>query len=251
MKQKSLTNEQFGNTAYEYLISPVHAEGADLQRLTKLTKDTNIGTALDLGCGAGHASFAIAQAATQVTAYDLSPQMLAQVQTEAAKRGLQNINTQQGFVEQLPFADATFDLVVTRLSAHHWSDVPAALREIRRVLKSRGTLVIIDVVASENALFDTVLQAVEILRDASHIRDYRISEWCDLLHKAGFQTPISDKWTITIEFHNWIARMRTSQLRADAIRDMFENASDEVRQHFKVQADSSFDIEVAWLATQL
>jgi tRNA1(Val) A37 N6-methylase TrmN6 len=63
MKQKSLTNEQFGNTAYEYLISPVHAEGADLQRLTKLTKDTNIGTALDLGCGAGHASFAIAQAA--------------------------------------------------------------------------------------------------------------------------------------------------------------------------------------------
>lgn len=247
MKQNTLVSQQFGNTAQAYLNSCVHAEGADLQRLTRLTHNGTDLNALDLGCGAGHTAFAMAKAGATVTAYDLSLKMLALVENEAARQGLMNITTHQGVAEKLPFADASFDLVATRFSAHHWNDVVAAMREVRRVLKPTGTLVVIDIVAAENALFDTLLQSVELLRDPSHIRDYRVSEWYAMLHAAGFEVTESDSWTLTMEFVSWTTRMRTLELRVEAIRDVLIKASDEARQYFKVQADCSFDIDAVWL----
>jgi ubiquinone/menaquinone biosynthesis C-methylase UbiE len=246
MKQNTLISHQFGNTAQAYLSSCVHAEGADLQRLSSLTCNYAGSNALDLGCGAGHAAYAMAKAGASITAYDLSPKMLALVEKEAVRRGLAGITTQQGAAGKLPFADATFDLVVTRFSAHHWSDVSAAMLEVRRVLKQSGILIVIDIISAENALFDTLLQSVEILRDASHIRDYRISEWHAMLLAAGFDVDESACWKLTMEFAGWAARMRTPELRVDAIRDVLLKASDEARQYFKVQADCSFDIDAAW-----
>jgi len=247
MKQRRLVSEQFGGSAQAYLSSSVHANGTDLQRLTELTRNLACQQALDLGCGAGHSSFAMAKAGAAVTAYDLSPQMLSLVEHEAAQRGLTNITTQLGGAEHLPFAEASFDLVATRFSAHHWSNVPAALGEIRRVLKSTGTLVVIDVIAAENPLFDTLLQTVEVLGDPSHIRDYRVSEWRAMLQASGFAVSENNNWTLPIEFASWTAIKRTSDLRVEAIRDVFAKVSDEVRQYFKLQADNSFDLDITWL----
>ena len=246
MKQNTLVSDQFGQVAKAYLTSSVHAAGADLARLTTLSQAYHGRAALDLGCGAGHASFALAQGGARVTAYDLSVEMLALVAAEATRRELPNITTRQGSVDQLPFADASFDLVMTRFSAHHWRDVKAGIAEMRRVLKPAGRLVVIDV-AAENALFDTMLQTVEILRDASHVRDYRLSEWIALLQAAGFAVGDSDRWRLPMVFDTWVARMRTPELRVAAIRDVFAQASDEVQQYFRVQADGTFDIDVAWI----
>ena len=247
MKQSNLVSEQFSGSAQAYLTSTVHANGADLQRLTQLTRDCACRQALDLGCGAGHAAFAIAKAGSAVIAYDLSPKMLALVEQEAVQRGLMNIATQLGAAEHLPFANASYDLVVTRFSAHHWSHVTAALAEVRRVLKPTGIVLVIDTVAAENPLFDTVLQTVEILGDASHIRDYRVSEWQAMLQAAGFDVTETDSWSLPVEFASWAGIKRTSGQRIEAIQGVFDQVSDEVRQHFKLQADCSFDLEVAWL----
>jgi ubiquinone/menaquinone biosynthesis C-methylase UbiE len=140
--------------------------------------------------------------------------------------------------------------VVTRFSAHHWPDVPAALREMRRVIKPQGALIIIDVVALESPLCDTLLQTVEILRDASHVRDYRASEWSAMLQQAGFAAPVVDGWGLTMEFASWVARMRTPELRVQAIRDVWAQAPQEAREAMRVQPDGSFDLSVAWLQTQ-
>ena len=64
--------------------------------------------------------------AASVTAYDLTAGMLAVVQREASARDIKNISTVQGMAEVLPFPDARFDFVISRYSAHHWHDVPAA-----------------------------------------------------------------------------------------------------------------------------
>ena len=250
MKQHALTAKQFGTTAAAYLSSAVHAQGEDLLRLGLLVQQLRVEQVLDLGCGAGHASFALAAAGAQVTAYDLAPEMLDVVAREAEARQLSGVKTQQGSVDALPFADGSVDLVATRFSAHHWLDVPAALREARRVLKPGGTLVIIDAVAPESPLCDTLLQTVEILRDASHVRDYRVSEWRVLLQDAGFSAPQPDTWTLTMEFATWVARMRTPDVRVQAIRDVFARAPQEARDAFRLQADDSFDLPVAWLQTR-
>lgn len=185
-----------------------------------------------------------------VTAYDLSPEMLAVVENEAIRR----------------------DLTTSRHSKARWSIYPLptpvltwlshAFRPIIGAMcpppsakyagySNPGTLVVIDTISPENPLFDTLLQTVEILADASHIRNYRVSEWRSMLHAAGFDVRESDGWTLPMEFSSWLARKRTPGLRADAIRDVLAKASDVARQYFKVQVDGSFDLGAVWLQTKL
>ena len=115
--------KQFGSQASAYLTSAVHASGRDLHQLRARLAECPGAQVLDLGCGAGHASFTAAEVVAQVTAYDLSAQMLEVVENAAREKGLTNVNTRQGYAEALPFADASFEVVISRYSAHHWHDV--------------------------------------------------------------------------------------------------------------------------------
>ncbi|WP_059410633.1 class I SAM-dependent methyltransferase [Cupriavidus basilensis] len=243
MQQQELVAAQFGATASAYLTSAVHAQGADLQQLAQALSGIPNARVLDLGCGAGHASFAAAKVAAEVTAYDLSAEMLAVVDAAARDKGLGNIVTRQGAAEVLPFADAGFDAVISRMSAHHWRNVPAALAEMRRVLKPGGKVVLIDIAGSEDPLLDTWLQSVELLRDPSHIRDYTGRAWLAMLAAAGFTASVSPVWRIELEFATWVQRMRTPEVAVAAIRHLWQLAPAEVRDHYLVQADGSFALE--------
>jgi len=251
MDQKTLVDAQFGSTAANYLSSAVHAQGADLQRLTELVRTLRPANVLDLGCGAGHASFAVAAGgATSVTAYDLSPQMLSVVDAAARDRGATQLVTRQGPVESLPFASASFDLVVTRFSAHHWSDMGAAVAEMARVLKPGCPLVVIDVIAPETPLYDTVLQTIEILRDASHVRNYRVSEWTSMLAAAGLTVENHDTWKLPLEFSSWVKRINTPPKRVAALTAVFKALSSEAKAYFAVGEDGSFSSDTAWIGAR-
>lgn len=237
--------DQFGAQAAAYVASAVHAAGADLDRIAERVRAMPGAAVLDLGCGGGHVAFAAAGAGARVTAYDLSAEMLAAVATEAGRRGLPGIETRQGAAETLPFPDAAFDAVLTRYSAHHWRDVPAALSEARRVLRPGGLMVVCDVVSPEDPLLDTHLQAVELLRDPSHVRDYRPSEWRGMLAAAGFAPGAMLASRPRMEFASWIARIRTPAVNAAAIRALQASAPAEVAAHFRIEADGSFLLDSA------
>jgi SAM-dependent methyltransferase len=246
--QAELSSTQFGPRADAYLASSVHARGADLERLRVLSESIRPAHVLDLGCGAGHASFAMARGgARRITAFDPSAQMLAVVAREAAARGHETLDTQAGSAESLPFADASFEIVATRYSAHHWAKVPRALAECARVLKPGGRMVVIDVVSPEDQVLDTALQVIEFLRDASHVRNYRISEWSGMLRAARFETPSVDSWKLPLEFRSWVARIGTSAARIAALEAVFADLSDEARRYLEVGANLSFAIEAAWM----
>jgi SAM-dependent methyltransferase len=249
MDQQSLTVRQFGASAGNYLTSPVHAAGADLERLARLAQQSRVRRALDLGCGAGHASFALARGGAQrVVACDPSADMLSVVAREAASRGHDALETRIGAAEVLPFESGSFDLVVTRFSAHHWADVPRAMRECARVLAPGGHLIAIDVIAPEQALLDTSLQVIEFLRDASHVRDYRASEWAAMQRAAGLTAvSLSHRWKLPMEFASWIARIGTPPERVAALRAVFARLPAEAREYFQVAADLSFTIDAAWM----
>lgn len=85
--------KQFSSQASEYLTSTVHASGRDLQRLAVRLADYPDASVLDMGCGAGHASFVAAQNVSTVVAYDLSAHMLDVVAQAAEARQLKNITT--------------------------------------------------------------------------------------------------------------------------------------------------------------
>lgn len=247
MEQQPLAANQFGSRAAEYLASTVHSAGADLVKLTDAVGASTAARVLDMGCGAGHASFAMARAgAADVVAYDLSPAMLEVVAAEAKVRRHAQIHTAQGPAESLAFPDACFDMVVTRYSAHHWLDMRQGIHEAARVLKPGGTLIVIDVISPENPLFDTVLQTVEILRDLSHVRDYRESEWRNTLASAGLSHIASHRWKLTMEFDGWVARIGTSAARITAVQTVLDELPGEAREYFSVSQNRSFAIDAGW-----
>lgn len=237
---------QFGAVAANYLTSTVHARGRDLERLKESAMNMPGQRVLDLGCGAGHVVFAVAPHAAEVVAYDLSDAMLKVVEQEAARRGLSNIAIRQGGVERLPFESASFDRIYTRFSAHHWRDLPAALHEARRVLKTGGRLIVIDVLGAEDPLHDTFLQTIELLRDVSHVRNRSRSQWRAELDRAGFDCVDQDNWRLRLDFESWVARMNTPPERVAAIRSLLAEASADTRSDLQLEPDGTFHPEVGW-----
>jgi ubiquinone/menaquinone biosynthesis C-methylase UbiE len=240
-------DRQFGSQAGAYLTSAVHAAGRDLERLSARLAAFPQARLLDMGCGAGHASFIAAGRVKEVVAYDLSGQMLEVVSDAARSRGMANLITRQGYAEALPFADESFDVVISRYSAHHWHDVGKALREVRRVLKPGGVVIFMDVMSPGHPVLDIWLQTVEALRDTSHVRNYSSGEWLSLFNEAGLisQNLLCDR--LVLEFSSWIARMRTPAVLAEAIRAYQQSASDEVQRYFELQDDGSFTSDIVML----
>ncbi|ARB29514.1 methyltransferase domain-containing protein [Pseudomonas tolaasii] len=239
-----VVQKQFGEQASAYLSSAVHAQGTEFALLQAELAGQSGARLLDLGCGAGHVSFNVAPLVKDVVAYDLSQQMLDVVAAAAKDRGLRNIRTVHGAAERLPFVDGEFDFVFSRYSAHHWSDLGAALREVRRVLKPGGIAAFVDVLSPGSPLLDTYLQTVEVLRDTSHVRDYSAAEWMQQLSESGLHVRNSSRQRLRLEYTSWVERMRTPQVLRAAILELQQAMGQEVRDYYEIQADGTFSTDV-------
>lgn len=150
--EQSVTNEYFAseagfwNAIYEGkdVYSLVHRERQE--RALAWVRSLGLPTgarALDAGCGAGHASVALARTGLSVDAVDPVEEMveLAQRNAEAAGVGEQ-VGVRRGDAQQLPYGDATFDLAIA-LGMLPWAEAPAAaVRELGRVLRPGGRLIV-------------------------------------------------------------------------------------------------------------
>ena len=244
---KDSVQHQFGQAAANYGTSEVHARGVDLEKLVLEAALTGKEVVLDAGCGAGHASLALAPFAGKVIAVDLTEPMLDQARQLAADRKLSNVDFRQGDVERLPFDNGAFDLVVSRYSAHHWPSPQNALREFRRVLRPSGALLLADVVSFDDFTADTHLQAIELLRDPSHVRDHAPGQWMTMLTVAGFQGEVAYRWELRLEFRSWVERMNTPLPAVAMIQQVLGGAPAEVRRALKVEPDHSFTVRCAIL----
>jgi ubiquinone/menaquinone biosynthesis C-methylase UbiE len=105
------------------------------------------GTVLDVGTGPGALAVEIARrcGSCSVIGVDLAPEMLAPAQQRARDAGVSDrVDFRVADAEDLPLADASVDVVVSTLSLHHWRDVPAILRELHRVVRPGGRVLIYD-----------------------------------------------------------------------------------------------------------
>jgi ArsR family transcriptional regulator len=101
----------------------------------------------DLGVGDGILTMMIAQVARSVTAVDLSQEMLSALLTRARSQGIENIETVEADIEELPLPDASHDVVVFSQALHHVDQPRRALREARRILVPGGRLLVLDLLA--------------------------------------------------------------------------------------------------------
>lgn len=247
MDVKQAVQDQFAPVARHYAASAVHAGGPDLQAMLAAAKLRGDETVLDVGCGTGHTALAFAPRAAAVIGVDLTDAMLAQARRLAGERQIRNITFRLGDVERVPFPDASFDIVTSRYSAHHYPRPAVALREIKRVLKPGGRCLLVDVVVPDDATVDTFLNAIELLRDRSHVRDHSVAQWQAMLQAQGFRAEALETWPLRLHFAAWTERMRTPAPAIAQIRQLLDDAPREVRTALAVEPDHSFSVPVALL----
>ncbi len=151
-KMNSLAQQRFGAAAADYATSTVHAQRRTLAHLVELTKPQAHWRVLDVATGAGHMALALAPYVARVTASDITAEMLAETRRLAGERGFINFRTVRAKAEDLPFPDASFDLVICRLAAHHFDDPEAFVAEAYRVLMPGGVLGIVDNISPDAAI---------------------------------------------------------------------------------------------------
>jgi ubiquinone/menaquinone biosynthesis C-methylase UbiE len=247
METKDSVQKQFAPEAANYATSAVHIAGPDLTAMLAAADARPDQRALDAGCGTGHTALAFAPLLAEVVALDLTEAMLAQGPKMARDRVIANITFTRGDGEHMPFPDASFDLVTSRYSAHHYPHPLVALREFARVLKSGGTFLLVDVMAPELPAQDTFLNAIELLRDPSHVRDHTIEQWLRMCEAAGFAAETLGAWPLRLEFESWVARMHTPFLAITQIRALIDGATRDVRAALAIDEGYSFSVPTALL----
>lgn len=235
--QKQAVRDQFGPVAAHYASADVHRAGADLDALVAAAEARGDERVLDVGCGAGHTALALAPHVAHVDALDLTPGMLDQVHKLAAERGVANVSTRLGDAEAIPAEDRRYGIVTCRLCAHHFQRPGRALAEMFRVLAPGGRLLLVDIVAPEPAEVDTFLNAIELVRDPSHVRDHSLAEWRAMLGAAGFDVRSVHTWPMRIDFPAWLARIGATEDAAAALRLMFGRATALVRARMEIDPE--------------
>ncbi|MFN0134702.1 MAG: class I SAM-dependent methyltransferase [Phycisphaerae bacterium] len=162
------------------------------ERLAALLEATPGSRIVDIACGTGNYTCALAQRGLTLTGIDCSEVMLS-----AAREKSTEIAWHVGAVEQLPFADATFDCATCTLAIHHFTDRPAAFREVRRVLRD-GRLVIFTSSPQQmrrywlNHYFPIALQrSIEKMPDLADVRRALLA--------AGFAIVTTEPFAVTPE----------------------------------------------------
>lgn len=181
----ALTIDQFTRQAEPFASLHTARTDADILRLIRDAARVGPGSrVLDVACGPGLVALYLAEAAGHVTGLDLTPAMLDKARELQDGRGLVNLSWEMGRADQLPYADASFDAVVTRFSFHHLMDTARALAEMVRACRPGGRVVVCDVyttTAEQAAEYDRL----ERLRDPSHVRVLRLEELRALLADAS------------------------------------------------------------------
>jgi SAM-dependent methyltransferase len=228
--------QQFGPVASAYASSDYHSSGPDLAKLVEGAGLTGKERVIDIGCGAGHTAIALAPHAAQVTAVDITPEMLAVAADLAARRGLTNIDFERQDATKLPYPDARFDVAASRVAAHHYHDLRAFVAEAARVLKPGGRLMLADTIAPEDPALDTFCNAFELLRDPSHVRNWRVSEWSALMREHGLEPEVLYQFDLELEMGPWFERQQTVPDRRTGVVGLFAGANEAARAAFHLDA---------------
>nr|BBH85560.1 putative methyltransferase YcgJ [Thermosporothrix sp. COM3] len=247
-KKRQQIQQQFGAAAKDYVTSTVHAAGPDLPWLVEAAALTGSERVADVATGTGHTALALAPFAHEVVAVDLTESMLEGGRHLARERGITNVEFIRGDAHALPLPENNVDVVTCRYAAHHFIDVSRAAQEWARVLKSGGKLVLLDSIAPEDETLDGFLNEIEALRDPSHVRNHRVSEWLVILKEAGIEAHEERSFDISLDFLNWTQRQRTSAENVQRLRELFSTASEQIRTALHIEPDGDeihFTIPIA------
>lgn len=145
-------------------------------------------TVLDVGCGGGKTIARLASMAAEGEAYGIDNSKASVAASRRANRkaiASGRVEVLFGSVSSLPFPELMFDLVTAVETHYYWPDLDADAREILRVLKPRGTFILI-AEAYRNRKYDELRQKLEELQRTVKYSLLSASEHREMFLKAGY-----------------------------------------------------------------
>jgi ubiquinone/menaquinone biosynthesis C-methylase UbiE len=186
---RDLILDQFTRQASVFSTATAITDEAALRMIVEAARPAPDDRLLDVACGPGLVVCAFAPHVRAATGIDVTPAMLERARKLAADKGLANVAWRHGDVYALPYEDASFTIVTTRFSFHHFLDPAAVLREMVRVCAPGGRIVVVDDYASDDPAKAAAFNRLEKLRDPSHSRCLTLTELKGLFVAAGFPEP--------------------------------------------------------------
>jgi len=141
---EKIVQREFTKQAEQFSKSQSMRQKGGLEILLSLAGVERWHRVLDLACGPGFVALEFAKHAREVPGVDLTAEMLKKARALARREGFNNVIFRRADVNRLPFPDGSFDLVVTRASFHHFPEPEQVLKEMVRVLKDDGRILISD-----------------------------------------------------------------------------------------------------------
>ncbi len=209
--------DQFSRQAVPFAELPGHSQS--MQLLIDLSGVSASDTVLDLACGPGLVACEFAPFAHHVTGIDLTPKMIEQAEERQKARGLANLSFQVGDVLPLPFPDASFSVMLTRYSFHHFLDPKAVLEEMVRVCKPGGKILVIDVVQPPDKV--EAYDRLEKLRDPSHVHALTYPEMAGLIAGSGLLEIRTARYKVEGELEQQLKASFPNPGDDEVIRAMF------------------------------
>jgi ubiquinone/menaquinone biosynthesis C-methylase UbiE len=194
--------QQFSLQAIPFTQIAAHSHGAALRLYCQLTGISAADHVLDVACGPGLVACEFATIARHVTGIDVTPAMIEQARKLQTERGLTNLTWQIGEATPLPFGDASFSLVFTRFSFHHFINPSEVLHEMMRVCVPGGRVAVVDVALPPDKV--DAYNRIERWRDPSHTRALTISEFVTMVWEVGLQDLRTGYHKVEVEMENQI-----------------------------------------------
>jgi ubiquinone/menaquinone biosynthesis C-methylase UbiE len=226
---RDLILDQFTRQAAPFSTAKTIADESALRLLLEFSGAGPHDTVLDVACGGGLVVCAFARVVRHATGIDVTPAMLERARVLATERGFANVTLDQGDVQALPYADASFSIVLSRFTFHHFLDPLAVLKEMVRVCTPGGTVMVIDVQASADPAKADEFNRMEKLRDPSHVRAMPLSELQQLFASADLPAPRVTAYELRDELENLLKRSFPNPGDDDKIRALFAASAQDDR----------------------
>ena len=214
--------DQFTRQAVPFSQSPSVSNQKVLEFIVRSAEAGPADTVLDVACGPGLLVCAFAHAVRHATGIDLTPAMLDQARKAQQEQGLTNVSWQEGDVTSLPYPDAHFSIVSSRFVLHHLEKPLVVLKEMQRVCKPGGRVVVADIAPAADKA--DALNAEERLRDPSHVRAMPEEELRGLFTQAGLPEPGVGRYRVECDLDDLLSRSFPNPGDEQRIRQMFADS---------------------------
>lgn len=216
--------DQFSRQAEMFAAAPELHNDEILALIVEATSPNATDIVLDVACGPGTLSIAMAKRVQKAFGLDATEAMLAQARRLAEGAGIQNAEWRRGDVYVLPFADVSFDVVTCRFAFHHFERPLDALREIVRVCKPGGKVLVCDAIASDDPAKAEAFNRMERLRDPSTVEFRPFGVLLDLFEQTGLSQPSRHFFQVTAEREQMVTRSFPAGGDYDGLRKMITDS---------------------------